>query len=207
MDILTPQAMRIILSDFVRLSEEVTCPNCGKTTKMVGETRVNGNWICPECLAVFPYKTKKLAVSAPFVKLTNQLLKTTAPLSPVGLGPLGDPPTETFPLNMTTGFLVPSYSYKIKRKRNALLGQASDFTRYGRIKSGSIWQFDLVFNGRARDEFEVLVAFANTVGYHIPFNYHDAFRGSDHICYFDSDVSDGDVTSFDEISFSVRITE
>jgi hypothetical protein len=193
---------KLIIADFVRLSTSTTCPNCERTTKFVGETRDNGNWICPWCYSVFPIKnTAEIITEVPFVKLTDQLINQ--PLA----APLGDPPSATFPMNTTTGFLVPSYSYKFRRKRRILLAEMDDFTRAGRIKSGSIWQFDLVWSDRSVAEYEALVEFIDVQGYHLPFNYTDVIRGSNHVCFFDSDASEFDTQSFDDGNFSVRITE
>jgi len=192
-----------VLSDYIRLSEPFTCTNCGKTSRLIGEPRINGNWWCPFCFTYYPYKeTPDIQIEVPLVKLTNQL--ETAPKGVV-LEPLGTPST-VFPMDLTTGFLVPSYSTKIRRKRNVLLAQAIDFTRYGRIKSESIWQFDLVFNKRMIAEFEVLISFADTQGYHLPFVYTDPIRHSTHTAFFDSDV-EGDEVDFNVMDFSVRISE
>ena len=207
MEQLTLEQFKPILNDFVRLSATGECPNCHKTTQLVGETRLNGNWICPWCYTYFPYKDNPdIPVEVPFIKITNEFQQV-----PVG-APLGDPPAATFPMvtnpaDPNNGFLVPSYSYKFKRKRRVLLAEMDDFTRTGRIKSGSIWQFDLVWNNRSVAEYEALVEFLDQQGYHLPFNYTDQVRGSNHICYFDSDVSEFSTESFDEGSFSVRITE
>jgi hypothetical protein len=196
--------LNTIIKDFVKISKPVVCVNCGEHTKLIGETLPNGGWGCPFCAAYYTYADHpEVKVDVPFIKLTDQLETKQESIL------LGDPPTATFPMDMVTGFLVPSYStpYKIKRKKRVLLAEAIDFTRFGRIKSGLKWAFDLTWNDRPRDEYEVLIAFADTQGFQLPFNYTCPFRGSSHICYFDSDVSDGDVASFDDISFSVRITE
>lgn len=205
MDKVSLTTMKMVLSDYVKLSEPYTCAECGETSKLIGETKVNGNWICPNCFSYYPYKSNPdIRVLTPFTILTNQLEEE----KPKASGLMGLP-TATFPMNMTTGFLVPSYShgYRIKRRRNVLLAQAIDFTRYGRIKSGEVWQFELGFGDRQRAEYETLVDFVNSQGYHIPFNYTDPFRGTAHVCYFDSDVSDAQPSSFDGVSFSVNISE
>ena len=194
-----------ILQDFVRLSDEISCPNCGETTKLVGETRKLGNWICPYCMEYFPYKDNpEIKTIVPFTKLTTEL-DTSIKLSSQ---PLGVAPVD-FPMDIATGFLVPSYSngYEIKRKRNTLLAQAIDFTRFGRIKSGLIWQFNLAYFDRTSDEYETLASFAETQGNHLPFNYTDPFRQSTHVCYFESDISPAQAASFDGVSFSILISE
>jgi hypothetical protein len=207
MDKVSESQLRLIMSDFVRLSNTVTCPECGNETKMIGETRDNGNWICPFCLTYFPIKqTPQITLGVPFTKLTDQL--ENKPQRGILLGV----PPDTFPMELNTaspnyGFLVPSYSYKIKRKRNILLAVMDDFSRTGRDKGGVIWQFDLIWNERTREEYEELISFADNMAYHLPFNYTDVFRGTTHICYFDSDVSDAEPASFDNVNFSVRITE
>lgn len=192
-----------ILNDYIKLSVPYQCQNCGKISKMIGETRINGNWWCPFCAAFYSYKDSNIPVEIPFIKLTSQL---DHDVESAQIKPLGVNATVEFPMNLNTGFLVPSFSYKIRRKRNVLLAQAIDFTRYGRMKSGAIWQYDLVFNNREISEFEVLISFADTQGFHIPFIYRDPLRGSTHNCYFDSEV-EGDPSSFNEINFSVRISE
>jgi hypothetical protein len=206
MDKVDLATVKTVLADYVKLSEPYTCKDCGETTKLIGETRANGNWICPNCFAYYPYKTNPdIKVSVPFTILTDQLEEKDKPKAS-GLLAL---PSATFPMNLTTGFLVPSYSnnYRIKRKRNVLLAQAIDFTRFGRIKSGEVWSFELGFGDRQRVEYETLIDFVNSQGYHLPFNYTDPFRGTAHVCYFDSDVSDAQPASFDGVSFSVSITE
>jgi hypothetical protein len=190
-----------VLTDFIKLSEKTECPNCKKLTKMIGEVRKNGNWWCPFCTTWFPYRDLNLAVDVPFVKLTDQLNTETKPLG----APLGVPDVD-FPMDLSTGFLVPSYGSKTRRKRNVLLGQAIDFTRYGRIKSGSIWQFDWTWNNRSRQEYDTLISFSAEMGYHLAFNLINPFRNTVHICYFDSEV-EGDEQEFDTISFSVRLSE
>lgn len=203
MDVDNTEQLVKVISDFIKLSEKVECPNCKKETKMIGEVRKNGNWWCPFCTAWFPFKEVSIATEVPFIKLTDQL-NTTEPSVLMG-EPLGAPNVD-FPMNLDTDFLVPSYGSKSRRKRNVLLGQAIDFTRYGRIKSGSIWQFDLTFNERSRLEFETLLSFSAAQGYHLPFNYINPFRNTVHICYFDSEV-EGDEVSFDTVNFTVRLSE
>jgi hypothetical protein len=201
---LTTEQFQTVIKDFVRLSAEGKCPECGEETKLVGEVRENGNWVCPYCLTYFPQGDVQAEV--PFIKLTNELsLKSSA--QPKGESILlGVNPS--FPMNVSTGFLVPSYSYRIKRKRNAKLAVMSDFTRKGRIKSGNIWQFDLSWNQRPIEEYTTLIAFAEERGYHLPFDYTDpVLNDVTRICYFDSDVSDAEPSSFDSFNFSVRITE
>lgn len=191
-----------LLEGFIKLSVPTTCPNCEKTTKLIGERAATGNWWCPFCVQFFPYaEFPGIETEVPFTKLTTQLepslLQTAAPL---GL------PGDDFPMDLATGFLVPSYTHKIRRKRNILLATAIDFTRYGRIKSGTIWQYDLQFNERDLSEFETLASFVDTQGYHLPFNYTDPVRGTSHVMYFDSDV-EGEAEPVNTISFGVRITE
>lgn len=200
----TNSPLLTILRDYIRLSSPTKCENCGRTTKFIGETRKFGNWYCPYCEQHYPYKENpNIVVDVPFVKLTDQLQNERQPF---GAALLGDPVTTEFPMDTETGFLVPSFGYKISRKKNVLLAQAIDFTRFGRIKSGNIWQFDLVWNDRPVAEFETLVSFCDTQGYHLPFIYNDQVRHSTHICFFDSDV-EAPAHSFDGMSFSVRITE
>jgi hypothetical protein len=204
---ITEQQLKNVIQDFVRLSEETVCGNCGRQSKLIGETREFGNWVCPYCLTYFPYKDNpKILVEIPFIKLTTQLDNA----QPKSLQqPLGVAPVD-FPMDLSTGFLVPSYSssaYRIKRKRNVLLGQAIDFTRFGRIKSGLVWGFVLGYNDRTQDEYETLASFAETMGNHNPFNYTDPFRQSSHVCFFESDISDAEPASFDGVSFSIEISE
>jgi hypothetical protein len=204
---ISEQQFLTIIDEFVKLSEIIECSNCGKQTKLIGETRKFGNWVCPYCFTYFPYiETPNIKIEVPFIKLTDQLnnepIKQSSQL-------FGDPVTVDFPMDMDTGFLVPSYTsgYEISRKRNLLLAQAIDFTRFGRIKAGVIWQYNLGYDDRTSDEYETLISFADSMGYHLPFNYTDPFRGSNHICYFDSDVSPAQPASFDGVSFSVKISE
>jgi hypothetical protein len=201
MNTLSLETAKLILTDFVQFSEIMPCPNCDKETKLIGETKVNGNWFCPFCLTYFPYKDHNFEIAVPFTRLTNEL----EPMKPQSIL-MGDPLVD-FPMDLNTGFLVPSYSYKIKRKRNVLLAVMEDFTRTGRIKSGTIWQFDLIWNERPIQEYEALIEFADLQGYHLPFQYTDVIRGTGHVCYADSDVSDAEADSFDTVRFSWRITE
>jgi hypothetical protein len=211
MEQINQEQFLLIINDFVKLSQPMECPNCHRQTKLVGETKKFGNWICGFCLHYFPYKdNQEIEVEVPFIKLTNQL-DISEPqhlISSLSTQPLGVAPVD-FPMDITTGFLVPSYSggYTIERKRNVLLAQAIDFTRFGRIKSGIIWQFDLGYDDRTVDEYETLISFADTQGNHLPFNYTDPFRQSSHICYLESDVSPAKPASFDGVSFSIKISE
>jgi hypothetical protein len=203
-NIITPETFKLIISDFVRISKNTVCPNCNQETKFIGESLLNGNWVCSWCFAYFPYRDNPdIEIETPFIKLTNQL----APSEPKSQSILlGDAPVD-FPMNLTTGFLVPSYGYKLRRKRNAMLAVMDDFTRTGRIKSGNIWLFDLQWVDRSKEEYEALDAFADVQGFHEPFNYTDVFTGNEHICYFDSDISDAVPSSFDAVDFSIKITE
>jgi hypothetical protein len=195
----TLENFKIVLNDYVRLTAPVTCLNCGKTVKMVGETKKNGNWWCGYCFNTVPFEESAWPVAVPFTKLGAKLEPETQG-QPLGL------PAANFPMNIETGFLVPSYGSRTSRKQNLLLSVANDFTRFGRIKSGSIWQFDLTWNGRASSEYEVLLAFADSQGFHLPFNYTDPVRQTSHILYFDSDIL-MEPESFDTLNFSVKLTE
>ena len=198
----------LVTNNFIKLSKPVECEVCHNTAKFIGESRTTGGWICPFCRQYYPYKDfPDIEIEVPFTKLSNQLEINTLPMKLSQ--PLSTPVTVDFPMDISTGFLVPNYSsgYRIKRKTNNLLGQAIDFTRYGRIKSGMIWQFDLGYDDRQVSEYETLAAFALTQGSHLPFNYTDPFRGSAHVCYFDSDISDAEPVSFDGVSFSISISE
>ncbi len=187
---------------FIKLSEPLQCSNCGQVENMVGELRSNGNWYCPNCGAIQYLTSPKIVASYVRYGTTSD---SKSKLLGGPLMPLGTPP-PVFPSNSSTGFLIPSYSYKIVRKKKILVEATEDFTRTGRIKSAGIWAFELGFNSRAKTEFDTLMDFWEAQGYHNPFTYTDPFKGTSHTCYFDSEVS-SDTSSFDEISFSFRITE
>jgi hypothetical protein len=205
MDKLNENNIVTLLQDFVKISEPEVCPVCKKETKFVGETRTNGGWVCPRCYSYFPYRDFNFKVMVPFTRLTNEL-EPTVP-TPKGSILLGDP-DPSFPINTTTQFLVPSYNnYRIKRKRNILLAVMEDFSRTGRDKSGNIYQFDLGWIERPKAEYDALITFANDRAFHLPFNYYDVFLKNTYTCFFDSDVSDAEVISFDNVSFSVRLTQ
>src|SRR5688572_16395376 len=101
MEQLSNTQLKTILQDFVKLSEAVECPNCKQETKLIGETKTFGNWICPFCQTYFPYKDHpSILVGVPFIKLTDELQSKQ-----MLAHPLGDPAPVDFPMNLDTGFL------------------------------------------------------------------------------------------------------
>lgn len=189
-----------IRNQFVRLSKQFECPNCHEGVQFIGELRENGNWYCPNCEDNIP---GDFDVDVPYIKYDSIPKKSS--LGPLG-GILMGSGTPSFPMDIATSFLVPSYSYKIVRKRRLLIETTEDFTRTGRVKSSPKWAFELTFNNITKAEFDALVAFWEQQSYHLSFFYTDPFKGSTHLCYFDSEVST-ETSSFNEVSCSVRITE
>lgn len=126
--------------------------------------------------------------------------------TPLGGILFGDTPAPNFPMNIVTGFLVPSYGYRIRRERKYLLAIAEDGTRTGRVKGGMKWGFELVFKNRPKTEMDTLIGFWETQGFWTAFDYTDPFKETEHLCYFDSKV-EIEVISFDTADFSVTIVE
>lgn len=215
-----------LLKNPVFLSYPTACPECGTNVRLVGEHKLHGNWYCPKCMAYWPYDTLTEPIAwekkAWKVQSSSEVLLDNSPMAqynPVPLnagvveeGPqlmgsilLGDP-LPVFPQNLTTGFLVPSFGYKQKRKRRYLLAVAEDGTRTGRVKGPFTWAFDLVWKNRSLEEYNTLLAFWETQGYAGQFVFQDAIRNSLHNVYFDSEI-EAEASSFDVIDFNVSITE
>lgn len=111
------------------------------------------------------------------------------------------------PIVVNTSFpLVPNYSYKLSRKRRRLLAVMEDGSRTGRIKGPNSWVFELSFTNRPLSDYNTLLSFIDLVGDATPFYYVDGVRGTEHICYIDSDV-EAEAKSFDNFDFSILITE
>lgn len=223
-----------LLKNPVFLSYATVCPECGTNVRLVGEHKPHGNWYCPKCMAYWPYDTLTKSIrwekKAWRVQNPSEVLLDNSPMAqynpvPVNEGVIAQPRgavrsgaseidlggggvllEEPFPQNLDTGFLVPSYGYKLNRKRRYLLAVAEDGTRTGRIKGPSTWSFDLVWKNRSREEYETLLAFWELKGYANVFSYRDAIRQSDHLCYFDSEI-EAEASSFDVLDFSCTITE
>jgi hypothetical protein len=218
-----------LIKNPVFLSHPTVCTVCGSNVRLVGEHKLHGNWYCPVCAAYWPYDTLvepiKWEKRGWRVKEVSEVILDNSPMSqfntlPVSMSqrrPLGDAMIIgegedniesgiVFPQNITTGFLVPSYGYKLKRKRRYLLAVAEDGTRTGRVKGGFTWAFDLVWKNRTLTEYNTLLAFWEAQGYASAFTYVDAIRGSSHACYFDSEI-EAEASSFDVIDFSCTITE
>jgi len=123
-------------------------------------------------------------------------------------GALTDPPDNgypEYPHDLVTGALVPNYGTKPKVQQKVLLAVAEDGTRTGRIKSGRIFGFELVYKARPKAEYMTLLAFTGTQGFHLPFNYYDKWRDEWFVLYFDSEI-EGEYSSFDSIDFSISVT-
>jgi hypothetical protein len=226
-DTLNPVITNLLKTGQVFLSFPVSCPECQTNVRLIGEHKTHGNWYCPNCVSYWPYDT--LTEKIPWekrawkVQSLEEILVNNSPMSTFSvpksagvltvpknglrgsLAPLGDP-LPVFPQNLTTGFLVPSYGYKLKRKRRYLLAVAEDGTRTGRTKGAFTWGFDLVFKNRTKDEYDTLLAFWELRGYAGAFTYVDAMRNSTHTTYFDSEI-EAEGSSFDALDFSVQITE
>ncbi len=122
-------------------------------------------------------------------------------------GANSDPPANgypSYPHNLVTGFLVPSYGTKPKVHQRVLLAVAEDGTRTGRIKSGIQYGFDLVYKNRSTSEYATLMSFWQTMGLHLPFNYYDKLQNVWFTLYFDSEI-EGEYLSFALIDFSVAV--
>jgi ribosomal protein L37AE/L43A len=230
---LDPVIENLVKTGFVYLSYPTACPNCDNFVRLIGERKKNGSWFCPVCTAYWEYN--KLEQQIPWekaawkVQTPSEIIIDRSPMSqfvPFGQNPTGfmqqfggmtprgavsfDPTpialAEEFPQNLETGFLTPSFGYRIKRKRRYLLAIAEDGTRTGRVKGGLSWGFDLVFKNRQKDEYDTLVAFWDLMGLWTPFQYTDPIKHTVHTCYFDSEV-EAEASSFDALDFNVTITE
>jgi hypothetical protein len=227
---LDPVIENLVRTGFVYLSYPTACPNCDNFVRLIGERKKNGSWYCPVCTGYWEYS--KLDKQIPWekaawkVQTPSEVIVDRSPLSqfvtfgqdPTGFmaqfggmvprtaRPWGDPVANTFPHDLASGFLTPSFGYRIKRKRRYLLAIAEDGTRTGRVKGGLSWGFDLVFKNRQKDEYDTLVAFWDTMGLWTPFNYTDTIKGTSHVCYFDSEV-EAEASSFDALDFNVTISE
>src|SRR6185436_12044364 len=112
-----------IKHSFVKLSEPVQCEKCDETVKLVGELRENGNWYCPSCEEI---NIGDFIPEVPFIKF-DAIEEKSSSVTPLMGGMLFGTGTPSFPMNLSTGFLVPSYSYKIVRKRRILIASTEDF--------------------------------------------------------------------------------
>lgn len=100
-----------------------------------------------------------------------------------------------------------SYGTKPRPKRRQLLVTLEDGKRTGRVKSPTIWTYELVFTRRTIAEYETLVQFWDTMGYSTPFTYVDPIRQTTHTVYFDGELESNGYTSFNDIDFNVTVTE
>jgi len=124
------------------------------------------------------------------------------------LGAQSPPPDNGFPMfphDLVTGFLVPNFGTKPKARQKVLLAVTEDGTRTGRVKSGTIYGFELVYKARPKAEYDALMEFWLVQSYMNYFNYYDKWQDRWYTLCFDSEI-EAEYSSFDSIDFSVTVT-